>query len=89
LGIKIDNLLTEITEYISSASFLTKEEKLPYIKIAIRKNDTIKIFLLILWETKSLDNKKYLIISEKINEVGRMLGGWHGQLTKQNSFTKK
>lgn len=56
--------------------------------MAIRKTDAMKIFLLILWETKSLDNKKYLAISEKINEIGRMLGGWNGQLTKQNSSTK-
>lgn len=85
LGAKIDTLLTEIIEAIASASFLAKEEKQLYIKIAIRKTDTIKIFLLILWETKSLDDRKYLAISEKINEIGRMLGGWNGQLIKQNS----
>ena len=85
LGQKIDNLLSEVIEAISSASFLAREEKQPFIKIAIRKTDTIKVFLLILWETKSLDNKKYLSLSEKLNEIGRMLGGWNGQLTKQNS----
>jgi hypothetical protein len=89
LGGKIDIFLTEIIEAIASASFLVREEKQPYIKAAIRKTDAIKIFLLILWETKSLDNKKYLTISEKINEIGRMLGGWNGQLIKQNSSTKK
>ncbi len=87
LGQKIDNLLSEVIEAISSASFLVKEEKQSFIKIAIRKTDTIKVFLLILWETKSLDNKKYLALLEKLNEIGRMLGGWNGQLTKQNSST--
>ncbi|MCU0679795.1 MAG: four helix bundle protein [Planctomycetes bacterium] len=85
LGGKIDILLTEIIEAVSSASFLVREEKQPYIKMAIRKTDAIKIFLLILWETKSFDNKKYLALTGKINEIGRMLGGWNGQLTKQNS----
>lgn len=89
LGHKVDILLTDIIEAISSASFLVREEKQPYIKIAIKKTDALKIFLLILWETKSLDNKKYLIISEKVNEVGRMLGGWNGQLIKQNSLSKR
>ena len=89
LGAKIDNLLTEIIEAISSASFSTPVDKQPYLKIAIRKNDTIKLFLLILWETKSLDNNKYLSLSERINEIGRMLGGWNGQLTKQNSPIEK
>jgi hypothetical protein len=89
LGVKVDILITEIIEAITSASFLIRAEKQPYIRMAIRKIDAVKIFLLILWETKSLDNKKYLIISEKINEIGRMLGGWNGQLTKQNSPTNK
>lgn len=89
LGSKIDNLLGAIIENVSGASFLVKQEKLPYIKLAIRKTDAIKIFLLLLWETKSLDNKKYLILSEKINEIGRMLGGWSGQIAKQNSSARK
>jgi hypothetical protein len=44
--------------------------------------------VLLLWETKSLDNNKYVALSEKINEIGRMLGGWSGQLIKQNSPAK-
>ena len=51
----------------------------------IRKTDALKILLMVLWETKSLDNKKYIAVSEKLDEIGRMLGGWNGQLTKQNS----
>ena len=89
LGAKIDNLLSEINEASTSASFLIGPEKLPYIKLAIRKTDSIKIFLLLLFETKSLDNKKYIDLSEKINEIGRMLGGWNGQIIKQNSSIKR
>lgn len=89
LGIKIDNIFTEIIEMISGALYVNKEEKVAYIKIAIRKTDTLKLFFLILWETKSFDNKKYLAISEKIDEIGRMLGGWIGQMIKQNSSIKK
>jgi hypothetical protein len=88
IGAKIDILLAEIIEAISSASFLSREEKQPYIKIAIRKTDALKVFLLILWETKSLDNKKYLDLAEKIAEIGRMLGGWYGQLNKQKLSDK-
>lgn len=89
LGAKIDTLICEMIEAISGASFLVNQEKLPYIKLAIRKTDSTKIFLLLLWETRSLDNNKYIIISEKINEIGRMLGGWNGQVIKQNSSTRK
>jgi len=85
LGQKIDNLFCDLIEAIVTACFLSKQEKLPYIRHAIKKSDTLKIFLMILWETKSLDNKKYLELSVKLEEVGRMLGGWQGQVLKQNS----
>ena len=45
---------------------------------------------MILWETKSLDNSKYIQLSENVSEIGRMLGGWSGNITspKQNSSDK-
>lgn len=73
---------------IAQAGFLNKNEKQPYVRVGIRKIDTLKILLMILWETKSLDNKKYITLSLKIEEVGKMLGGWNGQLIKQNSPNK-
>ena len=75
-------------EAISIATFLSREEKHPWVRLAIRKIDTLKILLMVLWETKSLDDKKYISLSLQIDEIGRMLGGWNGQLIKQNSPTK-
>jgi len=40
------------------------------------KLDLLKFFLQIAWEIKSLDNKKYILLSERLNEIGKMLGGW-------------
>lgn len=85
LGQKIDTLFIEIIEALATANFLAKEEKLPYLRFAVRKIDTLKILLMMLWETKSFDDKKYIALSLKINEVGKMAGGWYGQILKQNS----
>ena len=85
LGQRIDTLFVEIIEAISAASFLSKQEKHPYVKLAIRKADTLRVLLMILWETKSLDDKKYISLSLMLDDTGKMLGGWNGQLTKQNS----
>lgn len=85
LGARIDTLFIEAIEGVASAAFLQPKEKVAYVRYAIRKVDTLKVLLLILWETKSLDNKKYIALSLRIDEVGRMLGGWSGQLGKQNS----
>lgn len=64
---------------------LGREEKLPFVRIGMRKLDTLNILMLVLFETESLDTKKYMALSEKTNEIGKMLGGWHGQLTKQHN----
>ncbi|MEK7525789.1 MAG: four helix bundle protein [Patescibacteria group bacterium] len=85
LGQRIDTLFVELIEALAGAAFFSRQEKLPYIKLAIRKLDALKILLLILWETKSLDNKKYIALSVKVDEIGRMLGGWNGQLTKASA----
>ncbi|OGG48394.1 hypothetical protein A3G63_02540 [Candidatus Kaiserbacteria bacterium RIFCSPLOWO2_12_FULL_52_8] len=82
LGGKIDELFVETIEAISSATFLAKTEKQPWVRLAIRKLDTLKVMLLVLWETKSLDTKKYVALSVPIEEIGKMLGGWNGQLGK-------
>lgn len=88
LGLRIDSMLVDCVESISVAGFTRQPEKLLYVQSAIRKLDTAKFLLLVLWETKSLDNKKYIALSEKLEEVGRMLGGWNGKLAGQNSPEK-
>jgi hypothetical protein len=85
LGQKTDKIFMELIESTVVASFLKPEEKIPYVKLAIRKSDVLKIFLNILWETKSLDDKKYIGLSEKLHEIGTNLGGWLGSLQKKNS----
>lgn len=89
LGEKIDALLVESIEAILTASFLSKEQKRPFVHRAIIKLDTAKVFLRVAWELQSLDHTKYATLSAPLEEVGRQLGGWHNQLIKQNSTDKK
>jgi hypothetical protein len=87
LGVRIDTIHIEIIEAVSAAAFLTKTDKIPYLRLAMRKLDTLKLLLLILFETKSIDVQKYISISVQVDEIGKMLGGWLGQTEKQNSPT--
>ena len=79
LGNRIDKLFIEIIENVSTAAFLSKEEKLPYLGVAIRRLDTLKVLIMILWETRSVKDKKYIELSVHLDEVGRMLGSWYHQ----------
>ena len=83
LGEKIDRLFLEILELLLIGGYLSREKKLLYLQKAGAKLDILKFFLQISWEIKSLDNKKYIVLSEKLNEVGKMLGGWLKQLANK------
>ena len=85
LGEKIDHISLEVIEYIFMASYQPADKKLICIEKASAKLDLLKFFLRIAWEIKSLDNKKYILISEDLDEVGKMLGGWIRQLKEKTS----
>lgn len=85
LGNRIDSLFVDALELIFIASYLPRDSKTPYIQKAIGKIDLIKFFLQIVWEINSLEDKKYITISEPLTEVGRMLGGWYRQLISKTS----
>ena len=88
IGERVDALFIEIIEAISGAEFLPRDKKLPFVAVAIRKLNTLLLLLIILWETKSLRDKKYITLSIQLDDIGKMLGGWQGQLQKQNSPDK-
>ncbi|MCK9589626.1 MAG: four helix bundle protein [Terrimicrobiaceae bacterium] len=76
LGAKIDSLFTETLELVLSARYASKDGKLTLINKAVVKFDALKFFLQILWQSKALDNKKYLRLSEALAEIGKIMGGW-------------
>ena len=44
---------------------------------------------MVLWESRSLDTKKFGALSIKVDEVGKMLGCWNGQLSKLDPAKKR
>ena len=76
LGAKIDTLFIDTIELLFIASYLGKEQKLPYLQKAGGKLDLLKFFLQIAWELKAIDNNKYIILSRQLDEIGKMIGGW-------------
>jgi len=82
LGEKIDSLFLDILELSFTANFLPKNQKLPYVIKSSSKLDLLRFFLQISWEIKSLDNKKYIVLSEKLNEIGGMFGNWIKSLSR-------
>ncbi len=82
LGSKIDSLFIETIKCIMIAKYLNPKDKIAHLKKASLGLDLLKFFLQLSWEIKSLDNKKYIALSEKIEEIGKMIGGWIGKTKK-------
>jgi four helix bundle protein len=76
LGKRCEEYLLSFAELVVRAVNLDKSRKLLALEEANSKFDVLKILLRLARELKFLDNKKYLLLEEKIQEVGRMLGGW-------------
>ncbi len=76
LGAKIDALFLEVIELVFAASYEQIQEKIRKIRDTNAKLGALKFFLQIGWEIKMIDTKRYVSLSEKLDEIGRILGGW-------------
>ena len=72
-----------LLENIFISIYLPPETKIARLVIVISKLDGVKFFLQIAWENKCITDKKYSILSENLEEVGKMLYGWKKGLEKK------
>jgi len=75
-GTRIENHFLDLLELIYKAYYASIENKNIIIIESINKNDIIKYLLQIAFENKLIKEKQYLELSEKLHEVGKILGGW-------------
>jgi len=76
LGQKCGLALLDLLEAIILASNLSREEKLPVLLCASTKLDVLKVLFRLGKDIKVLDHKKYLLLEDVLQEIGKMLGGW-------------
>lgn len=80
IGARIENKFLDLLELSYIAYFTEKEKKVQKIGDCILTLDTLKFLMHISWEAKFISHKHYAEISEKLNEIGKMLGGWKKNL---------
>jgi hypothetical protein len=76
LGGKIETYFLSLLENIFTSAYTSKERKSAQLSLAILKLDNLKFFLQLAWENKCITTVSYSSLSEQLDEVGRMLGGW-------------
>lgn len=73
---RCENIILDILEGILAASQTYKMEKLPALERASVKLNFLRVFFRLMKEVKAIDNKKYAVLQQLVDEIGRMLGGW-------------
>src|ERR1035441_8511871 len=71
-----EKAILDVIEGILAASEAYKAEKLPILKNVSVKLNLLRVFFRLAKDAKVIDLKKYMVLEEKIDEIGRMLGGW-------------
>ena len=84
LTVKIEDMLIKLLESITAASYSMPIEKQKFLTEASANVDFLKILFRLCCELKIIDQKKYLLLEEKLQEIGRMIGGWIKSLKTPN-----
>jgi len=76
LGEKIEVITLEILELSMQTIHAPKMEKINFLRKIDGKTNLLKILVRLAQEIKVLDDKKYISLQDKLQEIGRMVGGW-------------
>jgi hypothetical protein len=80
IGARIENKFLYLLELLYLAYFTEKEKKGQKLLECIVILDTLKFLVQIAWEAKLISPKQYEDVALKLDEVGKMLGGWKKNL---------
>lgn len=81
IGSRIENTFLDLLELSYAAYFTEKEKKLEKITECILVLDTLKFLVSVAWEGKLISNKHCEDVASKLEEVGKMFGGWKKNLS--------
>src|SRR3989338_7480381 len=74
LGQQIENTALDILRGVIRAN--AEREKLPHLKQVSVDLDTLRILLRLSKDLEFLSVRQYGFAAERVNEVGKLLGGW-------------
>ncbi len=80
LGSRIENKFIDLLELSYNAYFTEKDKKSEKISTCILTTDTLKFLISVAWEGKLISNQQCEDIALKLDEIGKMFGGWKKSL---------
>ncbi len=80
IGARIENRFLDLLELTHAAYFTERETKAQKIVECIFLLDTLKLYISVAWEGRLVSHFQFEDIAKKLDEVGKMLGGWKKSL---------
>jgi hypothetical protein len=80
LGARIENRFIDLLELSYNTYFTQKYKKSEKISECILITDTLKFIISVAWEGKLISNQQCEDVALKLDEIGKMFGGWKKSL---------
>jgi len=71
-------------ELLFLANSKQNQQKLSLLNRVDIKLKILKTLIRLCFDIKTIDQKKYLLLQEYLQEIGKMLGGWLKSIKKEN-----
>lgn len=71
-----ERLILDIMESLFLAGYAKTVNKAITLEHVSAKLNLLRLLVRLMKDTRTLDSKKYLVLQEVIDEIGRQLGGW-------------
>jgi hypothetical protein len=76
IGERIENKFLDLLELTYATYFSSREVKMNDIPKCILVLDTLKFFISVTWTNKLISHKQCEEIALKLDEIGKIFGGW-------------
>jgi hypothetical protein len=76
IGQRAENITLEILELLYVANSKKGGYRLANLKTVDVKLKILRVMIRLAYDLQALDQKKYLALQERLQEIGKMLGGW-------------
>jgi hypothetical protein len=86
LGDRIEAKALDILELLVAAYYGKREGKLALLEKTNLQLENLRFLIRLSHDFQFLSHQKYGAVSERVNEIGKMIGGWSKSLLPKESF---
>lgn len=83
-GERVDRLTLDCLELVIEAIYASPDRKLPPLRRLNLNLEKLRVFWRLICDRRWISQQQLLFVSQKLDEVGRMIGGWSKQAERKS-----